>query len=281
MSKKAILVVSFGTIDVNVLKSSIESVEDRFKIAFPEYEVKRAFTSQDIIEKLAVRSGIQVDGVGEALKKLAAAGYIEVHIQPLSIVSDKTYTHIKEYISSLIRSKDRDFKKMTVGRPLLLSLGLKGHPDDYRIAIEAMKAQLPALGSDKAVVFMCNGSNQLEYTALQLKLADAGIINAFVYTAEGYPTFEGVLRQLKEIKAQEVVLVPFVLASSEHLMKYLAGDNDDSAKARLEAAGYEVSVCRTGLGENPAIQAIYVQNLKDAILALEVRHGQRKEPAQA
>lgn len=281
MSNKAILVVSFGTIDVDVLKSSIESVEESFKIAFPECDVKRAFTSQAIIEKLAERSGIQVDGVGEALKKLAAEGYIEVHIQPLSIVSDKTYTHIKEYITSLIRSKDREFKKMTVGRPLLLSLGLKDHPDDYNIAIEAVKTQLPELGSEKAVVFMCNGSNQLEYATLQLKLADAGIKNAFVYTAEGYPTFEGVLRQLKEIKAQEVVLVPFLLASSEHLMKYLAGDDADSAKSRLEATGYKVSVYRTGLAENPAIQAIYVQNLKDALQALEVRHGQRKPPAHA
>nr|WP_040763096.1 sirohydrochlorin cobaltochelatase [Sporomusa ovata] len=275
------MVVSFGTIDIEVLKKSIESAENSFKVAFPEYDVHRAFTSQEVIKKLAEHSDLQVDGVGEALKKLAAAGYTEVHIQPLSIVSDKTYTHSKEYITSLIRSKEKEFKKMTVGRPLLLSLGLKGHPDDYHIAIEAMKTQLPELGSENAVVFMCNGSNQLEYATLQLKLADAGIKNAFVYTAEGYPTFEGVLRQLKEIKAREVVLIPFVLASSEHLLKYLAGDNVDSAKSRLEAAGYKVSVCRTGLGENPAIQAIYVQHLKDALLALEMRHGQRKGPAHA
>ena len=135
---------------------------------------------------------------------------------------------------------------------------------------------MPALGSEKTVVFMCNGRNQTEYAILQLKFADAVIKNAFVYTAEGYPTFEGVLRQLKETKVEEVVLAPFVFVSSEHLINYLAGDNNDLGKSRLEAAGYKVSVHRSGLGENPAIQAIYVQHLKDTMLALEMRHGQRK-----
>ena len=87
------------------------------------------------------------------------------------------------------------------------------------------------------------------------------------------------LRQLEEARAEEIILVPFVFAGSEHLMKYLAGDNADSPKSRLEAAGYKVSLFKRGLGENPAIQAIYVQHLKDALLALEMRHGQRKLPA--
>lgn len=220
-----------------------------------------------------------MDGIGAALKKLAAEGYSEVHIQPLSIVADKTYTHIKEYITGLIRSKESEFEKMTVGRPLLLSLGLKGHPDDYAIAIEAIKAQLPDLDGEKAAVFMCNGSNQMEYAVLQLKLADTGLKNAYVYTAEGYPSFEGVLRQLKENRIEELILVPFVLAASEHLMKYLAGDSPDSAKSRLEAAGCKVNVWPAGLGENPAVRSIFVQHLKDALQALQVRHGQRRLPA--
>lgn len=278
MNKKAVLAVSFGTTSMDTLKRSIESAENYFKTAFPDYDVYRAFTSQAVIEKLAEQSQMQVDSVGTALKRLAAAGYGEVYIQPLSIVADKTYTHIKEYVTGLVHSKEKEFKKMTVGRPLLLSMGLKEHPDDYSIAIEAVRTQVPELGSGKAVVFMCNGSNQMEYTVLQLKLADAGIKNAFVYTAEGYPTFESVLRQLKETGAKEIIVVPFVFAGSEHLMKYLAGDNPDSPKSRLEAAGYKVSLFKKGLGENPAIQAIYVQHLKDAMLALEMRHGHHKVP---
>jgi len=279
MSKKAILVVSFGTVYVDALKKTIESTEISFKAAFPEYEVRRAFTSTAIIEKLAEQSDVQVDSVGTALKKLVAECFEEVYIQPLYLVADKTYQHIKEYVIELAHKKEKEFKKITIGRPLLHSLGLKDHPDDYIIAIEAVKTQIPELGSEKAVLFMCNGSNQMEYAVLQLKLADAGIKNAFVYTAEGYPTFSGVMRQLKENNVKEVVLVPFIFVASEHVINYIAGDNLESPKSRLEAEGYKVDVHRSGLGENPAVQAIYVQHVKDALKAMEMRHGHHRQPA--
>lgn len=279
MSKKAILVVSFGTAYLDALQKSIGSTEESFRTAFPEYDVRRAFTSQAVIEKLAEKYDVQVDGVGEALEKLATEGFEEVYIQPLYLVADKTYTHIKEYVIKLAHDKDKKFKKITMGRPLLLSMGIKDHPDDYNIVIEAMKTQIPELGSHKAVVLMCNGSHQMEYSVLQLKLADAGIKNAFVYTAEGYPSLEGVIRQLKETQIKEVVLAPFLLVASEHVIQYIASDKADSAKSKLEAEGYTVSVYTSGLGESPAVQAIYVQHLKDALKAMEMHHGHHRKPA--
>ncbi len=279
MSKKAILVVSFGTAYLDALQKSIGSTEENFKVAFPEYEVRRAFTSSAVIEKLAEKCDVQVDGVGEALERLATDGFEEVYIQPLYLVADKTLNHIKDYVITLAHSKEKKFKKIKMSRPLLLSMGLKDHPDDYTILIEAMKTKMPELGSDKAVVLMCNGSHQMEYSVLQLKLADAGIKNAFVYTAEGYPSLERVIRQLEENQVKEVVLAPFLLVASEHVLAYISSDKADSAKSKLEAKGYIVSVHTSGLGENPAVQAIYVQHLKDALRAMEMQHGHHRKPA--
>lgn len=278
MSKKAILVVSFGTSDNKALKKSIESTEDGFKHAFPDCEVRRAFTSSAVIDTLAARSGLQIDDLPAALRTLAAEEYEEVYVQPLSIAADKTYRHIRDYVVALAHRRDKEFRRITIGRPLLSSLGVKKHPDDYAIAIEAVKAQLPELGGEKAVVFSCNGSYQPEYSVLQLKLADGGIKNGFVYTNEGYPTFDNVLRRLQEIKAGDVALVPFVMVGSEHLLDYIAGAHADSARSKLEAAGYQVSIQKSGLGENPAIQAVFVQHLKDALTALETHHGHRRGP---
>ncbi|WP_378952724.1 sirohydrochlorin cobaltochelatase [Pelosinus sp. sgz500959] len=279
MSKKAVLVVSFGTVYVDTLEKTIGSTEERFKVAFPEYEIRRAFTSSTVIEKLAEKHGVQVDGVATALEKLATEEYEEVYIQPLYIVADKTYHHIKEYVSKLAHSKEKTFKKITMGRPLLLSVGIKNHPDDYAIAIEAIKTQLPELSSEKAVVFMCNGSQQLEYSVLQLKLSDAGLKNAFVYTAEGYPTLEGVIKQLQDNQVKEVILVPFLFVASEHVIDYIGGDKEDSPKSQLEAKGFTVSVYTKGLGENPAIQGIFAQHLKDVLKAIEMHHGHHKKTA--
>ncbi len=279
MSKKAILVVSFGTAYVEALEKSIGSTEARFKDAFSEYEVRRAFTSSAVIERLAEKSNVHIDSVGTALEKLAGECYDEVYIQPLYVVADKTYHHIKEYVVKLAHSKEKQFKKITMGRPLLLSMGIKNHPDDYQIAIEAVKTQLPELGSEKAVVFMCNGSHQLEYSVLQLKLRDAGIKNAFVYTAEGYPSLAGVIEQLQETESKEVVLAPFLLVASEHVVEYISSGKEDSAKSQLEAAGYQVTVHSQGLGENPDVQDIFIQHLKDAVRAMETHHGHCRKPA--
>lgn len=59
MGKKAILLVSFGTTYVEAITKSIESTEKYFAANFPDYEIKRAFSSQVIIEKLAKKSNIQ------------------------------------------------------------------------------------------------------------------------------------------------------------------------------------------------------------------------------
>ena len=275
MNKKAVLIVSFGTIDIDALKKSIESMENSFKAAFSEYAVRRAFTSPAVIEKLAKQSGIEIDEVGAALKKLAAEGYEEVYVQPLYIVADKMYDFIRQYVTELNHSR-KVFKKIKIGRPLLSYLGTKNTPDDFMIALEAVRTTIPELGSEKAVVFMCNGTQQFEYSVLQLKLNEAGIKNAFVYTADGFPSFEAVLRQLKDAKAKEVILAPFVLVGSGHLMNYLAGESEDSIKSKLESEDYTVTVHRSGLGENPAIQAIFIQHLKDAFAGKTANHEREK-----
>ena len=51
-SKKAILVVSFGTSVAETRKVTIEACEQKIQAAFPDYEVRRAFTSEKIISIL-------------------------------------------------------------------------------------------------------------------------------------------------------------------------------------------------------------------------------------
>ena len=50
-SKKAILVVSFGTSYEETREKTIGAIEEDFRRAFPDFEVRRAFTSGMIIRK--------------------------------------------------------------------------------------------------------------------------------------------------------------------------------------------------------------------------------------
>lgn len=264
--KKAILVVSFGTTYPDTLARTIESVENKMRTAYPEYEVRRAFTSRIVIKKLAERDGVQIDTEQQALERLQAEGYNEVHIQPLHVVAGEEYDKVKGMTAYYAQAKI--FDKITIGRPLLYYMGQEGKPDDYRTAIQAIETQLPELGSRDAVVFMGHGGvhpANAAYAALQMKMAEAGLHNVFVYTVEGFPALDSVIEKLRKHKVKKVTLMPFMLVAGDHANNDMAGDEEESAKSQLLKAGFRVDVYIRGLGENPAVQDIYVQHLKDVL----------------
>lgn len=264
--KKAILVVSFGTTYPETRKLTIDSVENKIRAAFPDYEVRRAFTSRIIIKRLAERDGIQIDTEKQALERLKAEGYKEVIVQPLHIEAGAEYDKVRSIVSSY--AHNNSFDKISLGRPILYYMGQEGKPDDYAAAINAIKTQLPKLGSHDGVVFMGHGGvhpSNAAYAALQMKMIDNGLDKVYVYTVEAYPTLEQVMDKLKADKIKKVTLMPFMLVAGDHANNDMAGDESDSAKSQLIKAGFKVDTYVHGLGENAAIQDIYVQHVKDAI----------------
>lgn len=247
---------------------NIESVENKIKIEFPEYEVRRAFTSRIVIKRLAARDGIEVDTEIEALQRLANEGYKEVYVQPLHVVGGEEYDKIKRIVVQYAHAKEKAFEKIVIGRPLLYYTGQEGKPDDYLQVIEALAAQLPGVTSQEAIVFMGHGGvhpANTAYAALQMKLEQAGMDHVFVYTVEGFPALESVVAKLKKQAIKKVTLMPFMLVAGDHVNNDMAGDDDDSAKSQLLKEGFEVEVYLHGLGENPGVQDLYVQHLTDAM----------------
>ncbi|MBP2643269.1 MAG: Sirohydrochlorin cobaltochelatase [Firmicutes bacterium] len=264
--KKAILVVSFGTTYADTRKVTTDAVESKIKAAFPEYEVRRAFTSRIIVKKLADRDGIRVDTEKQALEKLKAEGYTEVIIQPLHMEAGDEYEKLMRTVEGYDTSKA--FTKIAVGRPVLYYTGQEGKPDDYLIVIKALQTQLPKLGKEDAVALMGHGGvhpANAAYAVLQMKMKDAGLKNVFVFTVEGYPTIENLKESLKQNKIKKVILMPFMLVAGDHANEDMAGDDKNSFKSQLIQSGFTVETYMHGLGENLAIQDIYVQHVKDAI----------------
>ncbi len=52
MTKKAILVASFGTTYIDTRKATIEATENEIKAAFPDFEIRRAFTSSIVRKRI-------------------------------------------------------------------------------------------------------------------------------------------------------------------------------------------------------------------------------------
>ena len=90
MSKKALMIVSFGT-SFDEAMPAIVHIEETCRRAFPEYDFYRAFTSGMIIRKLKKTKNVQIDNPQEVMEKLAARGYDEVLCQPTHIINGMEY----------------------------------------------------------------------------------------------------------------------------------------------------------------------------------------------
>lgn len=260
--KKAILVISFGTTFEKSRNATIGAIEEKIRAAYPDFEVRRAFTSQMIINKLRKRDQLAIDNVTQALSRLIADGFNQVLIQPTHImngIENDKMLHVAE-------SFRRHFDRMAIGKPLLTD------PSDYIQLVQEIADEIPEMKSKDAVVFMGHGSEHFAnatYAAFDYVLKDLGYGNAFVGTVEGYPELSDVLRHVKAYGAHRVHLVPLMIVAGDHATNDMAGDDEDSWKQTFTNAGFDVSCILRGLGQYQGVRDHLVRHVADAVAQLE------------
>ncbi|MDO4483911.1 MAG: sirohydrochlorin cobaltochelatase [Clostridia bacterium] len=257
--KPVILVVSFGTSYDDNRDLSIGAVEADIAAAFPEYEVRRAFTAQTVIDILGDRNDLDIDNVTEAMDRLVADGVTKVVIQPTHVMNGAEYHDVMAEIAPYADK----FEVMAIGAPLLTTY------EDYEAVIEALLADNENAGSaDTALVYMGHGTHHFAnatYSQLEAMMHAEGYENAFVGTVEGFPTLEVVQSQVTAYGAKKIVLMPLMVVAGDHASNDMAGDEEDSWKVILTGAGFEVECVLEGLGQNADIRAIYIDHIKAAI----------------
>ena len=108
--KKAIIAVSFGTSYPDTLEKTIAATERALAVSFSGWEVRRAFTSGRIIEKLCARDGVLIDNVTEALQRLLDEGYEVTAL-------DNLFTGTKRNIECLLENRRFSFVLHDVTQP--------------------------------------------------------------------------------------------------------------------------------------------------------------------
>lgn len=256
----AILVVSFGTSYNDSRDITIGAIEEAISKAYPEYEVRRAFTSQIIIDILKSRDGLEIDNVTEALDRAVEDGIKELIVQPTHLMKGYEY---KDILVELTKYLDK-FDKIVLAEPLLAS------DADFDAVTQAITEKTVSYDNgETAICFMGHGTlaeANVVYSTLQDKLTKAGYENYYVGTVEATPTLEDVVTALKSKGTyKKVVLMPLMVVAGDHANNDMAGAEEDSWKAVLEKEGYEVECIMEGLGQIEAIQDIYIAHLKAAI----------------
>ena len=256
--KKALVVVSFGTSYADTREKTIGGTEDSLARAFPEYDLRRAFTSRIIMKKLHDRDGISVDSVCQVVEKLYLDGYQEVLIQPLHVIPGYEY---EEVISDLVPYVGK-FARFAVGAPLL------AEDQDCHAVVQALSHEIADIPHDVAIVWMGHGSSHpanIAYRKLNDSFVKMGFPNMFVATVEGTPTIYSVMSLLEAQGIQKVTLIPFMLVAGDHAQNDMAGDGEESWKSILQNTGYTVATRLVGLGEIESIRAIYIEHARIAL----------------
>ena len=259
IGEKELLVVSFGTSFNDNRRLTIGAIENALAEAFPDWSVRRGFTSQIIIDHVARRDGEVIDNVTEALERAVANGVKTLVVQPTHLMDGFEYNDL---VAELAAYADA-FERIEIGAPLLTS---DDAFDAVADAIVAATAQYD--DGETAIVFMGHGTEAESngvYEKMQGVLDAKGMENYYIGTVEAEPSVEDVLAAVQQGAYKRVVLRPLMVVAGDHANNDMAGDDEDSWKSVFEAAGYEVECVLEGLGSVEAIQQLYVAHAQTAI----------------
>ncbi len=259
IGEKELLVVSFGTSYNDSRRLTIGAIEQWLQTGFPDWSVRRAFTSQIIIDHVKDRDGEVIDNVTEALERAIHNGVKTLVVQPTHLMSGFEYTDLKDELAEYADA----FDQIILSDPLLVS------DDDFiSVADAIVDATAKYDDGETAICFMGHGteadSNGV-YARMQTVLNDAGKENYYIGTVEAEPSVEDVLEMVQAGNYRKVVLRPLMIVAGDHANNDMAGDEEDSWKSVFEAAGYEVECVIEGLGQMEAIQEMILAHAGIAI----------------
>lgn len=260
-TKKAILVVSFGTSHLDTLDKNIKVIEDDIQVAYPDYKLYRAFTSHMIIKKLKSVNHITINTVSEAINQMKKDGITELLVQPTHIIHGiENDNMIRD-----INTEKESFSSIKIATPLLSS-----YSDYIKVVDITIDYYKPS--DNEALVLMGHGTTHYanaSYPALSYTFAQQGYSNVFVGTVEGYPELDDVISLIKKCPVRSIKLLPFMLVAGDHAKNDMDGSDEDSWKSRFIQEGYQVETIVKGLGELKEIRDLYLEHLKEACIGTE------------
>ena len=276
-----ILVVSFGTSFNDSRTNDIGGIEKAIQKAFPTLSVRRAFTSQIIINHVQARDGVKIDNVDQALERAINNKVKTLIVQPTHLMHGAEYDELTE---TLGKYADK-FEQVIVSEPLLGE-----HADDEKVvnkdkeivAKSVLDAAIEDAGFESidksieestAFVFLGHGTShkaKVTYSQMVNTFKDLGYPNAFVGTVEGEPeetSIDEVISAVADAGFKNVILRPLMVVAGDHANNDMAGDDEDSWKSIFESKGVFNSVeCQIeGLGSIEELQNLYVSHINDAL----------------
>lgn len=257
MAKKALLVVSYGTSYIETREKTIGAVEKAISAAYPDRELRRAFTARMVIDIVKRKEGLQIDFIRDALQRLYDEGFDDVLVQSTHITNGGQY----DFVAQSVNEFKGKFAHLALGVPLLTT------EEDYDKVVDTIIDQFYPKEEDSALVIMGHGTvhyANATYCQLMMKFWYAGYRNVYVTTAGIFPDFDQTAADMKGKGYKKVTLLPLLVVAGDHVTNDVAGTGDNSLYTAMKKEGYEVTAIAKGLGENPAFQKLFVAHALEA-----------------
>ena len=248
----SILVVSTGSASKESNDASIKAIEKAIGEKCPDFEIRRAFSDQDVVTKLRAED-YSVENVTDALDHCVADGVTHLVVQPTYLDAGEEYKALKQIVDQY-KGK---FKKLKFGIPFL------NDDVDYDF-LTGMLSNLAVDYDDgsTAFVYVGNETSDKLYTKIQKHFKSGWFFNCFVGSLKDDDSFEKVLKQVKKGEFKKIILIPLMVSVDDDVMSQISGDAEDTWKSMFRANGYKkVKSLNYGLGEVPGITDIYAEHV--------------------
>lgn len=247
--KPAIVLVAFGT-SVDQARKVFDYIDEQARQRYPEYDLRWAFTSQFIIDKLK-RRGVVTYNVDEVINQLRSEGVERIVFQSLHIAPGQEYRSVL--------AADTSGLKVAYGDALMTT------DNDIERTIAALQLHIDgrvptvvaAHGNDKYPRF----NERIEAFAARIEAENPCLVVASV---EGSPGLEP-LQKIKQLQPKKVNFVPLMIVAGDHILNDVLGEKESSWKNIIAAPE---AVASPSLGWNDAILEIYFDHLDQGLSQL-------------
>jgi len=259
-TKEAILLVAFGT-SVPEATKAFDAIEARVRESFPGVEVRWAYTSKVVRDKLR-KQGKMLDDPPVALARMLDEHFTHVVVASLHTIPGEEFHDLCRDVEALKRASGSDTRRLVVSRPLLTS---RAHMET--VARGALEHIPQGRKAQDAVIFMGHGSERhpadSAYAAMNYWLSGIDP-NVFVATVSGQPQLKDLIPGLKKKGIKKAYLMPLMLVAGDHARNDMCGDDKESWKSTLEAEGIQVECRLKGTGEMPEVVNVWLDNIRVA-----------------
>ena len=252
--EKTIVLVSYGTAESKAWEASVGRLKAEIEMQYGQWTIAEALTGRRVIEKWR-QAGRDVRNETEVLEWLQKEGCQRVILLPTHLTEGREF----DKVQAAVKEKQAAFNQLQIGQPLLAE-------PTMRLRLARAIEEEAAVQAGETLVLVGHGTlteANCVYRQLEENLEDIAAGPVCVTTLQDGDSWK------ERIPTKKICLIPLLLTAGRHALQDIVGDQEESIKSQMTAAGFTVRTIEKGLAESAAVRAIYKDQIAELIKKTE------------